>query len=142
MGPRGGGENGYKVTIRSLLNQNGCEVLEPKQMCVIFQQYFAQLLGTKNRLDNRTNFHVYLDGLPRLSASEAECCKRPITSAEILEAMKSCVRGRSLGLDDLRYEFYISMPDLFRGSLSRRCTAAGRKMGEYPQQCHYLSVEG
>lgn len=62
------------------------------------------MLETSGSTDNKADFVVYLDGLPRLSTSEAECCERPITTTETQEAMNGCVRAISLVLDGLPYD--------------------------------------
>lgn len=54
----------------------------PARMCVAFQQHIARLFGTNDRTINRVDFGLRL-------ANEADCFERPITSAEILVAMKS-----------------------------------------------------
>ena len=51
--------------------------------------------------------------MPRFSAEEVRCCKRPITAAEIQEMVNSCARSKSPYLDGLLYKFYGYLPDLF-----------------------------
>ncbi len=108
-------QRGNKTTIRSLTDPDGHVLLDSKQMCAAFQQHFAQLFGASGERPSETalDFSAYLNGLPRLSAVDAESCEKPITADEIRMAVSGCAKNKSPGLDGLPYELYTNMPDLF-----------------------------
>lgn len=89
--------------------------------CLAFEQHFARLFRTSDRRNNRADFNVYLNSLPRLSVIEAESCKRTITAMEVQEMVKRCMSNRLPGLNGLSYKLYISMPDLFGGLMADIC---------------------
>ncbi|WP_347046857.1 hypothetical protein, partial [Escherichia coli] len=120
-----------ELQIRSLRGQDGCMLSEPKQMCAEFQRHFADLYGARGGQEAEVNFTSYLDGMPRLSARDVEFCEMPITAKDIREALTSCTRERSPGLDGLPFELYIYMPDLF-GELLRDVYCNWQQNGEYP----------
>lgn len=59
----------------------------------------------------------YLDVLPHLSMAKTKRCDKQITSVEILDALVSCMRRKSLCFDGLLYELCINMPDSFSDPL-------------------------
>lgn len=60
-----------RPTIRSLMDKNGRELFESKQMHAAFQRHFASLF----RMNGVADFGVCLDGLPQISTSEAGAAK-------------------------------------------------------------------
>ena len=51
-------------------------------------------------------FPAFLDGLPTLSGEEREALERPLSLAELQEAVEKAAPQKSPGLDGLSYEFY------------------------------------
>lgn len=97
-------------------------VTETEETRKIFQEYFAQLFGRDGGPERKRDFTDFLDGLPRLSGREVECCEIPITAAEVKEALSDCGGYKSQGLDGRHYELYYRMPDLFGYLLACDCT--------------------
>ena len=66
---------------------------------------FAELFARSGELD-AVDFDAYLDGMPRLSTREAECCERPVSVEEVADTLSRCARSKSPELDCLPYELY------------------------------------
>lgn len=111
-------KSGNQSAIRSLLDQSRCEIFEAKRMWGLFLRFFARLFRAYGWMNNGTDFSVYLAGLPRLSAIVLEWCERRIISTENMVTMKSCMRGRSLGLDSVHNDLCVSLSKLMAGLLA------------------------
>lgn len=64
-------------------------------------------------LDQGKALRDFFGGGQRISVQEVECCEVLVADAEMIEGISECAGDRSPRLDDLPYEFYESMPDLF-----------------------------
>lgn len=70
---------GNNANIRSLIDGQGREVLQPERMCETFQKHFAQLFGTTGGSERRVFFSGYQHNKSQLSLREAKkSCERPI----------------------------------------------------------------
>ena len=58
-------------------------------------------------------FHNYLAILPRLGVAEVASCEGVVTECEVCNALKQVGLNKSLGLDGLPYEVYLSMLHMF-----------------------------
>lgn len=68
-------------------------MLLDSKMYEALHRCFAQILWVSSKTDRRVNCGTYLDGLARLSSEKWDHCERPITAAEIEEAMADHTRG-------------------------------------------------
>lgn len=62
-----------------------------------FQPHFAQACGDNGELDTEMDFSTY-HGMLKTSTTREESCEKPITTAEIQEALTECMRVKSRGL--------------------------------------------
>lgn len=83
---------------------------EQEEMCKVLHQHFACLFRWSNGLDCGKPLRP---GGSQLAARE-ECFERLIMAVEVEEGLAECARDRTLGLEGVPYEFYCSIPDLFR----------------------------
>lgn len=81
-------------------------------MCVVFRQHFQNRF-TKEPALYEQEFHIILADFPRLLSTEVTGCEGEITEDEVHEALKRVGRGKSLGLDGLLYELYLSLSYMF-----------------------------
>lgn len=81
-----------------------------------FQRHFAELCAVCSGLETEVN---YLYGMSPFSARDVEFREMPATAEDIRDALTSCSRERSQGVNNLPFELYIHMPDLFGTNSSR-----------------------
>lgn len=94
-------------------NNQGELIDELKEMCITFQEYIGQHFRESDGLDSRLNLTDVLTGILPLTEQDVENCDGSITPDETMEAMADCSIGKAPGQDDLPYELYKCIPDLF-----------------------------
>lgn len=112
MSLNGRNARGIKTTIESWTDQYGRVLLSSEQVCAVFLQYFALLIGVDDESTTVASFTSYL------SIIDAKFCEKPITAIEIREKINDCTGRKSPGLDALFNEFYVFIPDFFGSILA------------------------
>lgn len=80
--------------------------------------HFTELFGRNGTLDHDDALQDFLVGSTGFSAREDERYEKSATTADMIETLSKCSKGKSLRLDGLSYVFYKSMPELFKHQLA------------------------
>jgi hypothetical protein len=92
-----------KSTIKELLI-NGQLVSCTADIVSECQSFYQRIFTAEHIDDNAVNY--FLDGLPKLSTTQADVCDGPISYGECLLAIRGMKNGKSPGSDGLGKEFY------------------------------------
>lgn len=91
--------------------------LRSEEMFTDFREHFIKLFGRSGGPDSKRDVTDYLNGLPRISERDVECCEMLITPEEVIETIANCHGGKALGLEGFLYELYKNIPDFFEHML-------------------------
>ena len=84
------------------------------------QDQHLQDTGQTFQPDN-TYLEDFLSNLSQLSASSQDSLVEDLSKEEVKEVLKTCVSGKSPGLDGLTYEFYKTTWDIIEQSSPKYC---------------------
>ena len=99
--------NKIKSTVRKLKLGNEDSTDQGKIMNHIKNFFQSKYTRTCNGSEQDCSEFLSKINLPRLSAEQARHCDGPLTSDEVLLALKSMQNGKSPGNDGLTKEFYV-----------------------------------
>lgn len=98
-------KNGQSRNIHCLRSENGQELTQTPDIRKRAVQFYGQLYSSEYREDKELSAGFY-EGLPNvLEDSKAEL-ERPLSTEELLNALKGMESGKSPGMDGLPAEFY------------------------------------
>lgn len=96
-----------KQCIPAVKNTNGTVIKERSQICNAFRDYYSDLYQSECSFQGQ-NLEKFLKSIsfPVLKAFQVEDLESPITTKEIVTAVKSLASGKSPGGDGFTSEFY------------------------------------
>ncbi|KAI8478581.1 hypothetical protein Bbelb_436790 [Branchiostoma belcheri] len=104
-------EKGKKRLIKEIRNQNGDTVSTTDEVTDVFRDFYTRLF-TKDQL-NLEDREFFLDKLDTALPEEvSNCLERPLSSEELLSAIKGMANNKTPGSDGLPKEFYYKFWDL------------------------------
>ncbi|KAI8521374.1 hypothetical protein Bbelb_011280 [Branchiostoma belcheri] len=104
-------EKGKKRLIKEIRDQNGDTVSTTDEVTDVFRDFYTRLF-TKDQL-NLEDREFFLDKLDTALPEEvSNCLERPLSSEELLSAIKGMANNKTPGSDGLPKEFYYKFWDL------------------------------
>jgi hypothetical protein len=97
-----------KSSIRCILNDNGTECCDEKDILNEIKRFYASLYSSKHVDLNSPQSHMFLNGdhIPKLDDDDRDSCEGELTNNECYKVLCKMSNGKAPGNDGLTVQFY------------------------------------